>query len=247
MAGSLLRPLMVVTVLSQTWIPVLTGECKVDWDDWDKVDWDVRWEIAAAVTKTEEDGGCNPNTADKPQFAMCNPYWGDYRKISKIVSKWIASKKDRTFEVTCIETQRESMAKGWTKPTEKDGYFNVTRQDRTGQDLDEPDENILLVIGGFASKHSNRKEDRQYAFLYEQIVNWDNGWKEVLWKEGDCRIESKPMGEKEKDSEWTLDIGENEGIRSVESNHKKDTEGNDVNVEDRWFKFEICKLVYLPK
>ena len=35
--------------------------------------------------------------------------------------------------------------------------------------------------------------------------------------------------------------------RSVESNHKKDTEGNDVNVEDRWFKFEICKLVYLPK
>jgi len=243
MAGSLLRPLMVVTVLSQTWIPVLPGKCEVDWDDWDKIDWDDYFKTIRAVTKKEEtDGGCNPNTADKPQFAKCNLFWIGNRKISKIVSKWIASKKDRTFEVTCIDTTLRQDAMGWSKITKKDGYFNVTRQHH-----DRPDEKGDFVIGGFASKHSNRKEDRQYAFLYEQIVNWDNGWKEVLWKEGDCRIESKPMGEKEKDSEWTLDIGENEGIRSVESNHKKDTEGNDVNVEDRWFKFEICKLVYLLK
>ena len=67
MAGSLLRPLMVVTVLSQTWIPVLTGKCEVDWEDWDD-----KWKTVRAVTKEEEDRGCNPNTADKPQFALCN-------------------------------------------------------------------------------------------------------------------------------------------------------------------------------
>jgi len=236
MAGSLLRPLMVVTVLSQTWIPVLPGKCEVDWDDWDKIDWDDRSETIRAVTKKEEtDGGCNPNTADKPQFAMCNSYRPGNGKISKIVSKWIARKKDRTFKVTCIAADTYQNAKGWTKPTEKDGYFNVT-----SQDLHKPDEKGLFVIGGFASKHSNRKEDRQYSFFYEEFGYDYYGY---YWKEGTCRIEHRSMGEKNKNSEWTLDIGMYEGIRSVESNHKKDPIGNDVKVEDRWFKFRICKIV----
>ena len=73
---------MVVTVLSQTWIPVLPGKCEVDWDDWDKIDWDDYFKTIRAVTKKEEtDGGCNPNTADKPQFAKCNLFWIGNRKI----------------------------------------------------------------------------------------------------------------------------------------------------------------------
>ena len=81
MAGSLLRPLMVVTVLSQTWIPVTSCnngqvDCEVDWDDWDDT-----LGVAVVTKKKEEDGGCNPNTPDEPQFAVCNPSGRDRKKI----------------------------------------------------------------------------------------------------------------------------------------------------------------------
>jgi len=156
---------------------------------------------------------CETNDWDKPQWCLCQP--GE--KVSKIYSKHSNKKEDRQWTLTCSVIEPEFMVPArsdWYEVTKETVYDKPIKWDG------EPEDKFLV---GMSSKHSNKKEDRQFKFF---TVRSDN------WYLTDCK-KHKNLNDWDEKLEYTL--GDDEVFAGLESYHSN-------KKEDRLWTLKVCKL-----